>query len=508
MRRGLLPLLTLLAAALLFALLRPRPPDPFDPTTAHYRLAEEAQKRLWEVEQAAFLLGRSATSVLSRALKEGNYEPWRGLLAPGARISYPAGLPPQEGGGFVREVSAGPDAPGTADGLFALLDEARALFRRLDRASVHFERLTPDGEGWRGSFTLQMTGESLAGGPGEWFADLEARYGPFPPRDLMETGGFVTSLRVVALSLRTATATPFIDATAECGIDPLQLADRWGWRTEAEIDPATCLATICFDYDGDGRLDLLLFHGRPLLYRGEGEGRFRECAEAAGLPVQMKALWMGGVAADFDGDGDEDLIVDIRRGKQGSNLALENRGNGTFRPRTPEEFPFPGCSVTNGAIADYDGDGLLDLYLANSGEAPPPGEKRERWIGDRSTPHGLLLRNRGGWRFEDVTARAGVAAGYRDIFAANWFDCDDDGDADLLLANHMGENPLFRNEGDGTFREFAPPPASAASRWGSSPAIWTATGAATPTSPTCPASRARASSATSPRPTTPPASSI
>jgi enediyne biosynthesis protein E4 len=104
-----------------------------------------------------------------------------------------------------------------------------------------------------------------------------------------------------------------------------------------------------------------------------------------------------------------------------------------------------------GTILDYDGDGLMDLYLVNSGPAPvlsdaPPGTPR--W------PN-RLYRNRGDGTMEDVTARAGVA-GYGFGTTAAAADYDNDGFTDLLVVNFDGLI-LFRNAGDGTFLEVTEP---------------------------------------------------
>jgi hypothetical protein len=94
------------------------------------------------------------------------------------------------------------------------------------------------------------------------------------------------------------------------------------------------------------------------------------------------------------------------------------------------------------AVADYDNDGLDDLFVTSSGEA-----SRNR-----------LFHNDGGLRFTDVTDRAGVAGGNdaRSIVAdALWFDYDNDGWRDLLVAR-FGTPILYRNQGDGRFIDATP----------------------------------------------------
>jgi len=100
-----------------------------------------------------------------------------------------------------------------------------------------------------------------------------------------------------------------------------------------------------------------------------------------------------------------------------------------------------------GTFLDYDNDGLMDVYLVNSGPVPglsdaPPGTPR---LPNR------LYRNRGDGTFEDVTKRAGVEGFGFGVMAAA-ADYDNDGYTDLLVVN-FGSLILYHNNGDGTFTD-------------------------------------------------------
>ncbi len=101
-------------------------------------------------------------------------------------------------------------------------------------------------------------------------------------------------------------------------------------------------------------------------------------------------------------------------------------------------------SVSAGlALFDYDGDGDEDIYFLNG--APLQGSKV------KTTPTNVLYRNDGGWKFTDVTAKAGVGdTGFGLGVAAA--DYDNDGDLDLYV-NNYGPNVMYRNNGDGTFTD-------------------------------------------------------
>jgi hypothetical protein len=107
------------------------------------------------------------------------------------------------------------------------------------------------------------------------------------------------------------------------------------------------------------------------------------------------------------------------------------------------------------ALFDYDGDGLLDIYLVTGPELTP---NRER------VPHSnVLYRNLGGWKFEDVSRRAGV-----DLSSWGSGACvgDEDGDGRLdLYVTNWGPNVLFRNRGDGTFEDVTAKAGVAAGGW-------------------------------------------
>jgi hypothetical protein len=113
-------------------------------------------------------------------------------------------------------------------------------------------------------------------------------------------------------------------------------------------------------------------------------------------------------------------------------------------------------SAGNGlALVDYDGDGLLDIYLVTAAELTA---SRQR------VPHrNVLYRNLGNWQFEDVTARAGVGLeSWGSGVCAG--DADGDGRLDLYVTS-WGPNALLRNRGDGTFEEIAARAGVAAGGW-------------------------------------------
>lgn len=210
------------------------------------------------------------------------------------------------------------------------------------------------------------------------------------------------------------------------------------------------------DADGDGLEDLYVAQPAGLpnrLYRARGDSTFEDVTERAGLGVLDDTAQS--LFADVDNDGDQDLVL-----ATGTRLLLfVNDGTGRFS-HAANAFgfrrPLQG-SLTSIAMADYDRDGFLDLYLCVYsyfyGAAEDKAGTPMPYYDARNGPPGVLFRNDGRGRFVEVTEESGLDAGNdRYHFAAAWADYDGDGWPDLLVANDFGTKNLYRNRGlrDGT----------------------------------------------------------
>jgi enediyne biosynthesis protein E4 len=251
----------------------------------------------------------------------------------------------------------------------------------------------------------------------------------------------------------------FTDIAAAVGLDLVNVA---GDPATNYIIDSTGNGGGLVDYDGDGDLDVFLAQGATAggaermlhLYRNDGASLV-DVSDVAGLTARG---WANGLcSADVDDDGDEDVYLTAH----GPNLLLLNDGRGGFAPGDPEIAGDDWSSSC--AFADYDGDGRVDLYVANyvvfEPERIPPrgcqylghdtfcGPLGLRGVADR------LLRNLGGGAFADVTEEAGIGAAEHYGLAVLFADLDGDDRPDVFVANDSQPNDFFHNRGDGTFQE-------------------------------------------------------
>ena len=264
----------------------------------------------------------------------------------------------------------------------------------------------------------------------------------------------------------------FQDVTARAGL-PVT-GHRWG---------SGC---ALIDYDRDGRLDIFVAnyvnlpaavpkpgsspncdwkgmpvwcgpHGLPparhALYHNNGDGTFTDVSAQAGILAPGGCYGLGAVTADFDNDGWPDLYVAC---DQTPSMLYRNRHDGTFEERADAAGVAynadgqlqAGMGI---AVADYDGNGFLDIAKTN-------------FSGDRPS----LYRNQDGSFFEDVSLLAGLGRNQLLGWGIAFLDVDEDGWPDLVLANghvypEIDRSPLgetyrqktllYRNLGNGKFED-------------------------------------------------------
>jgi enediyne biosynthesis protein E4 len=242
------------------------------------------------------------------------------------------------------------------------------------------------------------------------------------------------------------------------------------------------------DYDNDGHQDLYLVNSltadmvktnektRSALYRNNGNGTFTDVTDKAG--VADIGWGMGVAVGDYDNDGFDDIYVTCL----GPNHLLRNTGKGTFVDVTQSAGVSDPRWSTGASFVDYDNDGKLDLFVSNYvdfdvNNLPEFGKGRRcqfKGIPVQCGPRGLkgagdtLYHNNGNGTFTDVSKKAGVSDpdGYYGM-AVICSDFDADGLVDIFVANDSTPNFLYRNNGDGTFKDIGFPSGTAVNENGS-----------------------------------------
>jgi hypothetical protein len=283
----------------------------------------------------------------------------------------------------------------------------------------------------------------------------------------------LTALSQPSKSAAEGSSTPPVTFTE---ISPLVSKINWAHdngRSDARHLPETCGGGGLFlDYDNDGWLDIYLVNSgssdfykpakpiRNALYRNNHDGTFTDVTDKAGVACgKMGHFGMGAAAADFDGDGWQDLYVT----NYGQNVLFRNNGDGTFSDITESAGVAAPNWSTCATFFDYDNDGRLDLFVSSFVQYSVSGSlfcgdnklgRRYYCIPRVFKPRpSFLFHNEGNGKFSDVSKASGIAAVPGKSFGAVATDINNDGLQDLFVANDTMANYLWLNKGGGKFEE-------------------------------------------------------
>jgi enediyne biosynthesis protein E4 len=243
----------------------------------------------------------------------------------------------------------------------------------------------------------------------------------------------------------------FVDVSEESGIarprgPGSMVFVKSNWQPSGSYGMGAAAA----DFDNDGWPDIYVAcdSAPSLLYRNNHDGTFREIAVAAGCALDENGVALSGMGvsvADYDGDGWLDIVR--TNFSEQMTTVYHNYGNGAFADASIKaglgvNRKYLGFGV---GFLDFDNDGWKDLLIAN-GHVYSQIEGRKLHITYRQPK--VLYRNLGNGRFEDVSLRAGPAIREDNLARGCAFgDFDNDGDVDVIVNNLNGPPTLLRNDG-------------------------------------------------------------
>jgi hypothetical protein len=369
--------------------------------------------------------------------------------------------------------------------------EVLAPYAWLERVTLKPKSAELDGAGLRATVAVELAGRATDGG---WRRDAGTAAVTFVRHP--DAAWRIARFAMTALKTQRAPEKLFDDVTdawlaalpasARAKLTTRSISDerhrmmldgKFEGATVAHLQPLAMDAhpgVVALDVNGDRWDDLFVWdvEGAALLLMNEGGRGFREAAAEYGLEVSDVSA---AAFADLDGDGALDAVI----GRWAAPSEIRWGRGGRFWPGGVGRHGRLPSQVASISVADVDGDGRLDLFFATAahdfhakvvgllegGEAaiadlPPeeqaalraalPAARAAAAAGrldanvDQMGPANALYLNRGGGRFDDVTAAAGLLL-YRNTLQGAFGDADGDGRPDLFLANDFAPAAFFVN---------------------------------------------------------------
>lgn len=429
--------------------------DPFAGIPFDIALDQKKQDEIWLGEHVTFELEARFGKRFVSAWKARDEEQLRAMLLPGFEAHHATGAAKQLTHDFVTQQTvvaegAGPSLDAAA--WSAQMFEISRAFQRFAWTTIRVLKIVRQPgqpHRWTTRILLGAAGEDAAGKLIEFSSEHDVVFEIPEDAKQADQVPVLSSWTTAKETFLTSQHPMFREVTDEYGLADIGLDDNWKLPVDKVVQYRFQMAVE--DFDRDGWLDLAIAEQTRsrLLHWSPEKKRFEDVTKAMGLmpvhvlfgnPVDL-AGWL-----DYDNDGYPDLLL--------GNRLYHNDAGRRFTDVTSKS----GLSVQSQGmgvlVADFDADGLLDLYVLYQAQREAKRPERLRWIGEvRHGEKNRLWRNLGNGRFEDVTERANAGAGVRQHLAGVFFHYDDDHYPDLYTADDFSPNVLLRNRGNGTFED-------------------------------------------------------
>ncbi|MGF1579117.1 MAG: FG-GAP repeat domain-containing protein [Gemmataceae bacterium] len=422
-----------------------------------FELDPKKQKLIWDNEHITFKIEkRFGKAFLAALLKRDDVRLQSFLLGDfqGKVIASRKGTTRQKAPLVETRLSA--QSEGTrnveGEGLVATLLETLAPFANVERKMLRVLKIQQDAQTknrWKTKVLLGFVGSDKDGNrllhQSEHWMECQ-----FDEEKVIDSPALIRRWETEYEVLRQCAGRLLEEVTETYNLSSVGLIDNW------DLEPTEVwqnrLQFAVEDYNKDGFLDIAVsaLGQKPLLLESIQGKRFENVAAKKGLTKKSSFGKIDYVAGwlDYDNDGYPDLVMN---GRLYHNLSGERFEDVTTQSGLVFDRECMGCTVV-----DYDCDGRLDLYVLYQRDYKGPPAKQEKWVDDEeSGQFNQLWRNEGNGKFRNVTKEANAGGGKRHTHAATWLFYDDDHYPDVYIANDFGRNVLLRNRGDGTFEDIS-----------------------------------------------------
>ena len=421
-------------------------------------LSENQRKYIWDIEQKATELNSFGLKNLKQVLQSKKMKDLSLLLMNDFNAQVPDS---NKVINFVNSYFKSTKLE-LSDLKYELLDKASFLkwisnkssdFIDEPKVKIKFSKLEPvnrnnyDGF-WKIKLKINVSGKSDFGYSEDNYIFLTEIKKPEPV--FVSNGNWIKSVNVLHYSTSSTKNFLMTDNTSDFGIDISEFHDNWESPANRTI-PNTG-GVYSFDYNKDGYIDLLIddvTHYRGfILYKGTREGVFKNSTDEVKLPpLQSPSLV---AIADLDNDGWEDIIIGpglIFKNNFGENFVNVSRNSNLSKLGNLRETQ----NFSSISVADYDRDGLVDLYICRSSPNPDGGS----WINGKMEDNyeTQLLKNKGNFIFEDVTKKSNASGEKRSVFTTVFSDFNNDFWPDIYLIHEFGNGVLLLNDQKGKFEK-------------------------------------------------------